>query len=547
VLLLNEKESRLITTKCEQLKQIAAEGHIEHPLVGKLPPDAFVPLNASIPVLADDDVLSVFRKCHACSHLPQFSLAGARETYKLDPSRLSVGVLTAGGNAPGLDAIVDSLVKRQFSLGTEQCKKTDIALTAEKYPPELKFYGIVGGYRGLLELEDATNRRWVRQLHPRETDAWATRGCSTLHALRTNSYALESDDEKERESAQKEFEGFVNTLAEKVRKLRLDILYTIGGNGTLMVADALGKKLLDGSGAPCLIVAGPKTMDNDINFTDVTFGFRTTVDNAIQFLRDFHREAETLERVGIVELFGADSGFVALHAAYASGEADYVLIPEMMGGTIKSASDELQKAIAHIRDRLEKKRHAMLVVAEGATTRAYEAMMSDAEERKRRICAGLEEMENLAGPLMTEQTAAAREKVRASFVASAESIKELTPGQVSDTSALKGFQHGRKKEQEKAFAELVEYIKRIIGHDVFFSQPRHLIRATPPNGFDMDLCKYTGKLMVDTALSGFTRCAVHLWQGNYVLVPLETAVAKLKRVDTSGYYFMSMWEKYLLD
>ncbi len=480
VLLLNEREQCLITTTPEQIETGCS---VWHPLVGVLPDDAFVPVNASIPVLADDDVLSVFRECGAWSDLPRFRVAGARQEYRLDPAHLTVGVLTAGGNAPGLDAIVDSLVKRQFLLGTECCKRTKEQLTDQGYPPGLSFYGIVGGYRGLRDLKDASDRRWVMELHPRVTDAWATRGCSSLHALRTDPY-----DPK---TQKKEFQDFIDKLAQNVRKLKLDILYTIGGNGTMTVADALGKRLLKDGGKPCLIVAGPKTMDNDVNFTDVTFGFRTTVDNAIQILRDFHREAETLERVGIVELFGAASGFVALHAAYASGEADYGLIPEMMGETVATARQELERAVKRIRDRAKKRGHALLVVAEGATIKAHAA--------------------------------------------------------IADSTPLEGFRHGMKVEQEKAFADLVDYVKRETGHSVFFSQPRHLIRATPPNGFDMDLCKYTGKLMVDTALSGFTCCAVHLWQGNYVLVPLETAVAELKRVDTAGYYFITMWEKYLLD
>ncbi len=462
-------------------EQTKSKTPMEHPLLKVLPDGAFVPANASISVLADYDVLSVFVKNDAWSDLPRFLVAGARQTYCLDPTRLTAGVLTAGGNAPGLDAIVDSLVKRQFLLGTERCKRGGGQLTEQGFPRGLKFYGIVGGYRGLQDLASANDGRWVMKLHPRVTDAWAERGCSSLHALRTETYHPNVP----------EFQSFIDNLAQGVRKLGLDILYTVGGNGTLTVADALGKRLLDDDCKPCLVVAGPKTMDNDVNFTDVTFGYRTTVDNAIRLLRDFHREAETLERIGIMELFGAGSGFVALHAAYASGEADYVLIPEMMGETVESAREELEKAIKRVKLRADKKGHALLVVAEGATIKAQSAIVKDTE--------------------------------------------------------LESFRQGIKQEQEKAFADLVDYVKLKTGYSVFFSQPRHLIRATSPNGFDTDLCKYTGKLMVDTALSGFTRCAVHLWQGNYVLVPLETAVAKLKRVDTAEYYFITMWEKYLLE
>ncbi|MFQ6044594.1 MAG: hypothetical protein ACE5PV_27390, partial [Candidatus Poribacteria bacterium] len=103
----------------------------------------------------------------------------------------------------------------------------------------------------------------------------------------------------------------------------------------------------------------------------------------------------------------------------------------------------------------------------------------------------------------------------------------------------------------EAFNDLVGYFKENLRgchktHGVFAIQPRHLIRGTPPNSFDLDLCKYTGKLMVDTALAGYTQCAVNLWQGRYVLVPLATAIERLKQVDVSGYYFISMMEKYFI-
>jgi 6-phosphofructokinase 1 len=491
-LLLNNGKKKFITTIPQQIETSTS---VEHPLLDVLSDDAFVPPNATIPVISDDDVLSVFQECDAMSELPRFLFAGARHKYKLDPAHLTVGVLTAGGNAPGIDAIVDSLVKRQFLLGTERCKKIQEELTEQEgYPPKLKFYGILGGYQGLQNLKNAKDRHWVMELHPRLTDAWAVRGCSSLHALRTSSYNPGEKKDK--------FDHFIDTLTDNVRKLKLDILYTVGGNGTMTVADVLGKKLLNDKVNPCIVVAAPKTMDNDVNFTDVTFGFRTTVDNAIRLLRDIHREAETLERVGIVELFGADSGFVSLHAAYASGETDYVMIPEKMGGTVGSARKELNNAIRRIQGRANKKGHALLVIAEGATIKANAAIMADK--------------------------------------------KWLKCCQTKQSRRLESFQHGKKGDQDKAFANLVDYVKRKTGHNVFFNQPKHLIRSTPPNGFDMDLCKYTGKLMVDTALSSFTCCAIHLWQGNYVLVPLETAVADLKRVDTTGYYFITMWERYLL-
>jgi len=313
-----------------------------------------------------------------------------------------------------------------------------------------------------------------------------------LHTLRTTSFEVNHENVEKRNEAIKDFGIFIKKLVANIRKLDLDILYTVGGNGTLKITDIIAEELQKDGGKPCTLVSGPKTMDNDINFTDVTFGFRTTVDNATKIIRDIHREAETLERIGIVELFGADSGFVALHSGYASGEADYVLIPETMGNDFNGICLEMEKTIKQLKKRVEDKHHALLIVAEGATGRAKAYIKNNPD-----------------------------------FV--------------------KSFEHGDEDEKAQNFAALAEHIKKICKTKVFSNQPRHLIRATPPNCFDTDLCKYTGKLMVDTALAGYTRCSVQLWQNNYVIVPLETAIAELKKVDTTEYYFTSMREKYLLN
>ncbi|TCL75084.1 6-phosphofructokinase [Hydrogenispora ethanolica] len=449
-----------------------------HPSANVIDEKAFLTDDANIAVLSDIEILEVFQEYNR-RELPRFLLAGARRELRLNPAELKVGVLTAGGNAPGLNVIVDSIVKHQFALGTEYCKQHGITLRAG-FPPDLKFTGIIGGYRGLLNL-DQTDREWTMPLNPLVTDPWTHLGCSNLHALRA---------ERRKDN--------IDRMAENVQKLDLDILYAIGGDGTLRAAGQLADKLKE-NGHKCLVVTGPKTMDNDINFTDYSFGFRTTVDNAIQMLRDFHREAETLERVAVVQLFGAGSGFVALHTAYASDDADYVLIPEALGETVGDALAELDRCVERIKKRREKRMHALLVVAEGAV------------------------------PILKVALDAKRD------------------GLPLGTRVDEQFMQGAREKLDNAFLALMDYFKANIAPDIFYVQPRHLIRATPPNGFDIDLCKYTGRLMVDTALAGYTQCTVNLWQGNYVLVPIITAVAGLKKVNTYDYYYNSMTEKYRLD
>jgi len=165
---------------------------------------AFVPENASIPALADYDVLSVFEGKPG-PRSPRFLVAGAPKRYRLDPAHLTVG---------GTDCRRQCTRARCYRRFARQapvfCWAPSVASETESlwggqgYPPGLKFYGIVGGYRGLDSLKDVDDKRWVTELHPRVTDAWAVRSCSSLHALRTKDYKVGSED----------FQAFIDRLAQ---------------------------------------------------------------------------------------------------------------------------------------------------------------------------------------------------------------------------------------------------------------------------------------------------------------------------------------------
>jgi len=218
------------------------------------------------------------------------------------------------------------------------------------------------------------------------------------------------------------------------------------------------------------LVGGPKTMDYDLRFADATFGFRTAVDQAVDHIRTAHWEAESQDRIAVVELFGAGSGFIALHAGFLSGVADVILIPEFRYPA--------ESILARVKERLAKRRHALIVVAEGA---------------------------------------------------------------------LLDFEHGQSHKKELAFASLVGKLRECFpGVGLVDVRPRYLIRGTTPRSYDLDLAKYTGYLMVDTALRGFTDCSVQLWQNEYVLVPLALAAASPNKVPLWSPYFWYMAQRYLI-
>jgi 6-phosphofructokinase 1 len=403
---------------------------------------------------------------------PVFKLAGARSKYRLDPKSQTIGILTAGGNAPGLNTVIDSVVKRHSLLAT----MVGVPGNRRGSARGLRIWGYEGGYVGLIEDKKL-------ELNVHLTDKVSLQAGSLLKVQR-------GETPKDKQAQDR----IAREMAKAVARDRLDILYVVGGNGTITAADQMCRYLAAVKGQhrkPVRVVAAPKTMDNDVHFTDVTFGFRTTVENAVEVIKRIHLEAETCGRIAVVELFGAGSGFVALHASYASGEVDYVLIPEMMQGSLAEKKKELDRAVARLAARFKKKGHAILVVAEGATTLA---------------------------------------------------------------SDLGGFIQGEQGAKQDAFAQLMNRLQQGLKKhfpsnqppQFFTSQPRHLIRSTPPNSFDVDLCKQTGKLMVDTALAGMSRCVVSLWKNQFVLVPMKLATTGTKCVDVGGYYFLSMMEKYLL-
>lgn len=415
--------------------------------------DVFTLPGAGIPVVSDVSVIQAFASRGMLAQLPSFSLAGERMAYRLPIHGLRIGILTAGGIAPGLNDVIDSLVRRHYGLAGWP------GLPEEEVPVEIR--GYEGGYGGLI-------RREHHRLRPSVTQPHSGTGGSMLNMVRETFPAA--------------------YVAEAIRGERLDVLYVIGGDGTFRYADHVCEELENANGGPITGLAGlpvrvvgaPKTMDNDLSYTDVTFGFRSVLDEAAEFIRRIHLEVKTCRRLGIMELFGAGSGFVAQHAATAAGVADYVLLPEMLAepdapdcATRRAAV--MQEVTDVLQQRLIQNKHALLVVAEGASRHFGE--------------------------------------------------------------------HGGRIARDKAFHSMVAEIARGLGQepdDVLVSRPRHLIRSIRPNTYDIELCKDTGRLMVDTALAGYSRCGVQRWEGRYCTVPFHLSASKRKKANLGAYFTARM-------
>jgi 6-phosphofructokinase 1 len=228
-----------------------------------------------------------------------------------------VGILTGGGDCPGLNAVIRAVVTRAEQL-------------------EVEVLGIRGGWRGFLvgETEPLTRLRTRGILHE---------GGTILGTSRQNPF-----QEK----------GGAERVEAAFQAWKLDGLIAVGGEGTLSLATKFHERGLR-------VVGVPKTIDNDLSGTEVTFGFDTAIEVATNLIDRLRTTAEAHERVMVVELMGRHAGWIALHAGLAGG-ADVVVVPER-----PTTIDDIIKVV--LLRRAEGKLFSLVVIAEGALIQERDA------------------------------------------------------------------------------------------------------------------------------------------------------------------------------
>src|ERR671938_370184 len=223
---------------------------------------------------------------------------------------MRVGVLTGGGDCPGLNAVIRGVARRSFARGHEGV-------------------GVLEGWRGLVD-------GLFTPLGPREVSGLLPRGGTIIGTTRTNPFRLDHGVER---------------VLEHFGSAGLDALVAIGGEDTLGVAARLHAE----HGFP--VVGVPKTIDNDLSGTDYTFGFDTAVSIATEAIDRLHTTAESHNRVMVVEVMGRHTGWIAVMSGIAGG-ADVILIPEQ--------PISVDEACADIQRRHERgKDFSIVVVSEG--------------------------------------------------------------------------------------------------------------------------------------------------------------------------------------
>jgi phosphofructokinase-like protein len=223
---------------------------------------------------------------------------------------MRIGILTGGGDCPGLNAVIRAVVRKGASYGYETV-------------------GFRDGWRGVLDAR-------TQQLDINSVSGILPRGGTILGTSRTNPYKEQNGEAR---------------IIENLKRLGVDALIAIGGEDTLGVASKLYK-------AGVKVVGVPKTIDNDISATDFTFGFDTAVNIATEAIDRIHTTAESHNRVMVVEVMGRHAGWIALYAGLAGG-ADVILIPEK--------PFNLDDVAAIIKKRHERgKSFSIVVASEGA-------------------------------------------------------------------------------------------------------------------------------------------------------------------------------------
>lgn len=277
---------------------------------------------------------------------------------------IKIGMLTSGGDCQALNAAMRGMAKTLYNL----------------FGDEVKIYGFFEGYRGLIYGD-------YKLMQPSDFSGILTRGGTIL---RTSRMPFKNIDEPTEEGFNK-----VESMISTYKKMELDCLVVLGGNGSHKTANLLSQRSLN-------VVTLPKTIDNDLCETDVSFGFWSAVDIATKTIDNIHSTAASHSRVFIIEIMGHKTGYIALYSGIAGG-ADIILIPEI--------DYDVKKVIKTIKAReAEGKGFTIIAIAEGAVSIDERAL-------------GKKELKNLRA----EKSAALRLKEVLSKCGNYE-IREVIPG-----------------------------------------------------------------------------------------------------------------------
>jgi 6-phosphofructokinase 1 len=388
-----------------------------------------------------DVSLESYQKCREGGVMPvSFEKAGPKETIFFEPAKTKVAIVTCGGLCPGLNSVIRSLVNQLFY----------------RYGVS-RILGIRYGYEGFIS---KYNHSVIELTAPMVSD---------IHLSGGSFLGMSRGDQD------------VKEIVDTIEILNVNILFCIGGDGTLRGAHAIHEEITKRKLKIC--VAGvPKTIDNDIDLIQKSFGFETAFSIANDIIRNAHNEAQgAYNGVALVKLMGRDSGFIAASAALAIQEVNFVLVPE-----ISFDLYGIRGFLKVLRKRLEERHHAVVVVAEGAGQDLFESkdFQKDASGNVKHKDIGVY----------------LKEKIKEEF-------------------------------DSKKFPYSIKYI-----------DPSYIIRSAPANANDSKFCNLLAQNAVHAAVAGKTDFVVGYWNNEFTLIPIPMAVAKRKKIDVEGELWWNVLE-----
>jgi 6-phosphofructokinase 1 len=363
--------------------------------------------------------------------LPAFELAGPRERLHFSPETIAAGIVTCGGLCPGMNNVIRAIVLTlHHTYGT----------------PDI--YGFRYGFAGLgTDLHDPV------MLSPKLVDGIHEYGGTLLGSSRGPQDPA--------------------TMVDRLQSLGIRMLFAVGGDGTLRGVQQIADEIND-RGLDIAVIGIPKTIDNDIQWIERSFGFATAVEEAVRVIDAAHNEARGVwNGVGLVKLMGRNSGFIAAHATLASSVVNFCLVPET-GLRLTGPGGFLEALEARLNDR----HHAVVVVAEGAG----------------------QDLLNCGDPGHDRSGNA-------------------------HLGDIGGFLAARIK---RHFDD--------IGMDgtVKYLDPSYTIRSLQANAIDAEFCFALGQNAVHAAMAGRTNAMIGYWNQSFTHVPIELAVGHPRRLDPAG-------------
>jgi 6-phosphofructokinase 1 len=416
---------------------ILGEAKIQTPLQGrKLDGDRHFVSDDDL-VVVDVDVRNLVQTIAAGGRVSAFETAGPRRRIYFDPSKLRCALVTCGGLCPGLNGIIRSVVlELYYGYGVRN------------------IHGIRYGLQGFIPEYGHD----VLELTPHAVGGIIRKGGSFLGSSRG------PQD--------------VDAIVDCLERMNVGILFMVGGDGTLMAAtkicDAINRR-----GLKISVVGIPKTIDNDIYMVSRSFGFDTAVGLATQSIRAAHNEARGYPNgIGLIKLMGRHSGFIAATATLAQQDVNFVLIPE-----VDFDIDGPNGFLASLDRRLSDRGHAVIVVAEGAGQKFFEA------------------------------------------------------------SAQKDPSGNVKLQDVGMFLKdrIAAYFKtRDIAVSLKYIDPSYMIRSLPANSNDHVFCSFLGRNAVHAAMAGKTRLLLGHWNNHFVHIPMAASAGRRKQVDPDGRLWQSI-------